>query len=76
MTPPDVFEENLFEKICGCFFEDYLMDEYCNKILRLLSIEHLHNGEMQKIYEALAFLRSFDRRMQTNISGKRISTRK
>ncbi len=39
-SPP---EGNLFEKTCDCFFEKYLMDEYCNKIMRLLSIEHLGN---------------------------------
>ena len=43
-------EENLFEQTCDCFFEKYLMDEYCNKIMRLLSIERLSNYEMQKIY--------------------------
>ena len=43
-------EENLFEQTCDCFFEKYLMDEYCNKIMRLLSIERLSNYEMQKIF--------------------------
>ncbi|MBD5453319.1 MAG: TetR/AcrR family transcriptional regulator [Lachnospiraceae bacterium] len=55
MPPPDNFEGNFFEKTCNCFFEDYLMDEYCNKIMRLLSIEHLHNDEMQKIYDYWIF---------------------
>ena len=55
MAPPDNFEGNFFEKTCDCFFEDYLMDEYCNKIMRLLSIEHLHNEEMQKIYDYWMF---------------------
>lgn len=55
MTPPDTFEGNLFEKTCNCFFEDYLMDEYCNKMMRLLSIEHLHNDKMQKIYDYWIF---------------------
>ena len=51
MPPPDNFEGNFFKKTCNCFFEDYLMDEYCNKVMRLLSIEHLHSDEMQKIYD-------------------------
>ena len=55
MAPPDNFEGNFFEKTCDCFFEDYLMDEYCNKMMRLLSIEHLHNEEMQKIYDYWMF---------------------
>lgn len=31
---------NILKQTCDCFFEKYLMDEYCNKIMRLLSIEH------------------------------------
>ncbi len=52
---PDASGENLYGKTCGCFFENYLMDEYCNKMLRLLSIEHLHNDEMRKIYDYWLF---------------------
>ena len=48
---PKTVEGNLFEHTCNCFFEQYLMDEYCNKIMRLLSIERFHNDEMQKIYD-------------------------
>ncbi len=55
MTLPDTFEENLLEKTCHCFFENYLMDDYCNKIMRMLSIEHLHSEEMQKIYDEWIF---------------------
>lgn len=39
-------EGNLFEQTCDCFFEQYLMDEYCNKIMRLLSIERFNNDEI------------------------------
>ncbi len=49
-TQNDV-EGNIFEKTCDCFFEQYLMDEYCNKIMRLLSIEHFSNDEIRKIYD-------------------------
>lgn len=52
---PKTATENLFEKTCNCFFEQYLMDEYCNKIMRLLSIEHFSNNEMQKIYDYWIF---------------------
>ena len=48
-------ECDLFEKTCDCFFEQYLMDEYCNKIMRLLSIEHFSNNEIQKIYDYWMF---------------------
>lgn len=54
-TTQKPFEGNLFEKTCYCFFEKYLMDEYCNKIMRLLSIEHFHNNEIQKIYDYWIF---------------------
>ena len=52
---PDTFGENLWKETCDCFFEKYLMDEYCNKIMRLLSIERLSNYEMQKIYNYWIF---------------------
>lgn len=48
-------EGNLFEKTCDCFFEKYLMDEYCNKIIRLLSIEHFRDHEIQKLYDHWMF---------------------
>ena len=54
-TTPKTIEGDLFEKTCDCFFEKYLMDEYCNKIMRLLSIEHFSNNEIQKIYDYWIF---------------------
>lgn len=42
---------NIYEKTCDCFFEKYLMDDYCNKIMRLLSMERFSNDEIQKIYD-------------------------
>ncbi len=48
-------EENLFEKTCDYFFENYLMDEYCNKVMRLLSIERFNNDEIQKTYDYWIF---------------------
>lgn len=59
-APPDTFDGNLYEKTCHCFFENYLMDEYCNKIMRLLSIEHFHDDEMQKIYNCWLFDKPLD----------------
>ena len=54
-TTQKTMEGDLFEKTCNCFFEKYLMDEYCNKIMRLLSIEHFCNSEIQKIYDDWIF---------------------
>ena len=52
---PKTMEEDLFEIVCDCFFEKYLMDEYCNKIMRLLSFEHFSNNEILKIYDYWIF---------------------
>lgn len=52
---PNTSDGNLFEKTCDCFFEKYLMDEYCNKIMRLLTLEHFHNNEIQEIYDCWMF---------------------
>ena len=54
-TTQKTIEGDLFEKTCNCFFEKYLMDEYCNKIMRLLSIEQFSNNEIQKIYDCWIF---------------------
>lgn len=37
------------------FFEQYLMDEFCNKVIRLLLIEQFNNEEAQKIYDYWIF---------------------
>lgn len=37
------------------FFEQYLMDDFCNKVIRLLLIEQFHNEEAQKIYDHWIF---------------------
>lgn len=55
VTTPRTIEKDLFEKTCDCFFEKYLMDEYCNKIMRLLSFEHFSNYEIQKTYDYWIF---------------------
>ena len=54
-TTPKTTEVDFFKQTCDCFFEKYLMDEYCNKIMRLLSIEHFCNNEIQKIYDDWIF---------------------
>ena len=37
------------------FFAQYLMDDFCNKVIRLLLIEQFHNEEVQKIYDHWIF---------------------
>lgn len=49
------FNNNSFKNICDIYFNQYLMDDFCNKILRLLAIEQLNNDGIQKKYEFWLF---------------------
>jgi len=49
------FAHDFYEKICSSFFENYLMDDFCNKVMRLLLIEQLCNDEMKKVYDKWMF---------------------
>lgn len=55
IDPAGFSQEDLFSTVCNHFFEKYLMDEFCNKIMRLLSIERFHSDDMQKIYDRWMF---------------------
>lgn len=46
---------DFFKTTCDCFFEQYFMDDFCNKVMRLLFIEQLHSEEMQKTYDYWMF---------------------
>lgn len=46
---------NFYEKVCECFFEEYLMDGFCNKMMRLLAIEQFSNEEIRKSYHLWMF---------------------
>lgn len=48
-------KENFYETVCNTFFENYLMDDFCNKVMRLLLIEQLKNSTIQKIYDRWMF---------------------
>ena len=37
-------------------FEHYLMDEFCNKIMRLMLIEQFNNEEVKKVYDHWMFV--------------------
>lgn len=50
-------EADFFQKVCDVFFEKYLMNDFCNKIMRLLNIEQCGNYEMRVIYEHWMFLK-------------------
>ncbi|MFR7443332.1 MAG: hypothetical protein ACLUUO_07435 [Sellimonas intestinalis] len=44
-------EKPFYQTVCDTFFESYFMDDFCNKIMRLLLIEQFGNSEVQKIYD-------------------------
>lgn len=44
-------EETFYQTVCDAFFENYFMDNFCNKIMRLLLIEQFSNSEVHKIYD-------------------------
>ncbi len=37
--------------ISDCFFEHYLMDDFCNKIMRVMLIEQLGNDDVRELYQ-------------------------
>ena len=48
-------ENNFYHKVCDVFFENYFMDDFCNKVMRLLSIEQFSSNTVQKIYDYWMF---------------------
>lgn len=48
-------EKLFYQTVCDTFFESYFMDNFCNKIMRLLLIEQFSNSEVQKIYDRWMF---------------------
>ena len=54
-TPPGHAEGNFYDKVCECFFEEYLMDDFCNKVMRLLLIEQFSNEQIRNLYHLWMF---------------------
>ncbi len=48
-------EGNFYDKVCECFFEKYLMDDFCNKMMRLLLIEQFNNAKISCLYDLWMF---------------------
>ena len=40
-----------FNTVANCFFEQYLMDDFCNKIMRIMFIEQFNNEDVRKLYQ-------------------------
>ena len=49
------FEGNFFQAVCDNYFEQYLMDSFCNKVMRLLLIEQFNSKEIHKKYDYWMF---------------------
>ena len=37
--------------ISNCFFEQYLMNDFCNKVMRIMFIEQFNNENVRKLYQ-------------------------
>ena len=37
--------------VSKCFFEQYLMDDFCNRIMRIMFIEQFNNENVRKLYQ-------------------------
>lgn len=40
-----------FNSVANVFFEKYLMDDFCNKVMRVMLIEQLGNDDVCKLYQ-------------------------
>lgn len=40
-----------FNTVANCFFEQYLMDDFCNKVMRIMFIEQFNNEDVRKLYQ-------------------------
>lgn len=46
---------NSFMEVCNHFFENYLMDDFCNKVMRLMLIEQFSNEKVKIAYDRWMF---------------------
>ena len=40
-----------FNTVANYFFEQYLMDDFCNKVMRIMLIEQFNNDDVRKLYQ-------------------------
>lgn len=48
--------EDFYLKTCDHFFENYLMDDFCNKVMRLMLIEQFNKEEIKSVYDHWMFV--------------------
>ena len=52
---------NIFSiEVCNCFFEKYLMDDFCNKVMRLMLIEQFNNESVKMAYDYWMFTKPLE----------------
>lgn len=66
-----------YMSVCNRFFENYLMDDFCNKVMRLMLIEQFNNEEVKRVYDYWMFIKPlefqskiFKTLMQTGLIAK------
>ena len=52
---PCAIQGDFYSGVCNAFFENYLMDDFCNKVMRLLMIERTSNPAIQELYDEWMF---------------------
>lgn len=57
--------DNYYMEICNCFFEKYLMDNFCNKVMRLILMEQFNNEYAKEAYDYWMFTKPLE--FQSNI---------
>ena len=48
-------ERSSYLKVCAIYFDNYLCDSFCNRVLRLLSIEQLGDRQARTLYRRWLF---------------------
>lgn len=68
VTAQEHFNGNFYSTVSDHFFEKYLMDKFCNKVMRLMMIEQFNNDEVRNVYHKWIFDEPF--RFQSGIFDK------
>ena len=57
--------DEFYMSICDRYFENYLMDDFCNKVMRLMLIEQFNNKNVKRMYDYWMFIKPLE--FQSNI---------
>ncbi len=55
VADPQKLGDDFYVGICNRFFEEYLMDDFCNKVMRLMLIEQFNNEDVKNAYDYWMF---------------------